>query len=265
MILYAICINPLLHALDTRLTGLRIGRRQARTSVIAYADVVTILLTNPPDIPRLQEVLQSYEGATGAKANIRKSRAVALGFWDTTHRILDIPYHNEAKILEFHIANTVKESAHKSWTMTTGQIRAHAQEAYYRGLSLDRIQYAHDHLMARVWYLAQISPPPPETCVRQLNTTVAWFLWRGIIFLVPLSTLQRKKGQGGWGLQLLSAKNHALFYSRLQHYGSQTGTVTAEWLHRLGSMKGNENPPHRNRIPATFFDRLSIHSGQRTN
>jgi hypothetical protein len=184
--------------------------------------------------------------------NITKSRAVTLGSWETTNRILNTSYHNEAKILGFHIANTVKESARKSWKITTAWIRAHAQEAYQRDLSLDRrIQYVHDHLMARLWYLAQICPPP-ETCVRQLNTTVAWFVWRGNIFRVPLSTLQRKKGQGGWGLKHLSTKSHALFYCRLKHHGSQTGTVTAVWLHRWGLLKGNENPPHRNRIPATL-------------
>jgi hypothetical protein len=59
MILYAICINPLLHTLDTRLIGLLIGRRHARTSVIAHVYDVRILLTNPSDIPKLQKVLQS--------------------------------------------------------------------------------------------------------------------------------------------------------------------------------------------------------------
>jgi hypothetical protein len=210
----------------------------------------------------LQEALNPHERATGAKVNIRKSRAVALGCWDTTHRILDIPYQNEAKILGFHIANTVKESAHKSWTITTARIRAQAQEAYHRDLSLDRrIQYVHHHLLARVWYLAQICTPP-ETCVRQLNTTFSWFVWRGYIFSVPLSALQKKKGPGGWGLKHLSTKSHALFFCRLKHHGSQTGTMTAEWLHRWGLLKGNENPPHRSRIPANmeYLRRFAIDS-----
>jgi hypothetical protein len=123
---------------------------------------------------------------------IGKSRAVAIGYWDTSLRIMDIPYHTEATILGLHITSTVQISARRIGTLTTARIGAHSQEAYYRNLSLEEgIQYVHDHLMARVWYLAQIYPPP-EVCVRQLNSTIAWFLWRGDIFRVPLSTLQRR-------------------------------------------------------------------------
>ena len=42
MILYAMCLNPLLCTLENSLRGLRMGRHRARTSVVAYADDVTI-------------------------------------------------------------------------------------------------------------------------------------------------------------------------------------------------------------------------------
>ena len=94
--------------------------------------------------------------------------------------IMDIPYHTEAAISGLHITSTVQASALRSWTLTTARIGAHAQEAYYRNLRLDkRIQYVHDHLMARVWYVAQLYPPP-EVCVRQLNSTIAWICGEGI-------------------------------------------------------------------------------------
>jgi len=148
----------------------------------------------------------------------------------TSVRIMDVPYHTEAKLLNFHIKSKVQESFHKSWTITTARIRAQAQGAYYRDLSLDkRIQYVHDYLMARVWYLAQIFPPP-EKCVRQLNTTISWYVWRGEIFRVPLSTLQRRKGEGGWDRIHITAKSCALFLHRLRQQGLRSGTLTAEWL-----------------------------------
>jgi hypothetical protein len=76
---------------------------------------VTIFVTSPTDIPKIQEALKCYEGASGAKVNIGKSRAIAIGPWDTSVRIMDIPDHTEAKILGFHITSKVQESAHKSW------------------------------------------------------------------------------------------------------------------------------------------------------
>jgi len=79
---------------------------------------------------------------------------------------MDIPYLSEANIPGFHITSKVQDSAHTIWTITTARIGAQAQDAYYRDLSLDKmIQYVHDYLIAKIWYLAQIYPPPDE-CVK---------------------------------------------------------------------------------------------------
>jgi hypothetical protein len=61
-----------------------------------------------------------------------------------------------------------------------------------------------------VWYLAQIFPIQ-EKHIRQINSAIAYFLWKGEIFRVPLSTLQREKKEGGWGLVDLAAKCRSLF------------------------------------------------------
>jgi hypothetical protein len=92
MLLYAICFNHLLCTLDKQLTGLGMGRRRARTSVIAYADDATILVTSPSDIQKIQDALHTYEEAAGANVNIRKSRAIPIKSWNTSIRIVDIPY-----------------------------------------------------------------------------------------------------------------------------------------------------------------------------
>ena len=66
MLLYALCLNPLLHPLDEKLTGIRIGRGSAKTVAVAYADDVTAFITTPSDERSLQESLHAHEGATGA-------------------------------------------------------------------------------------------------------------------------------------------------------------------------------------------------------
>jgi len=216
MILYAMCLNPLLCTLENSLRGLRMGRHRARTSVVAYADDVTIFVTTPADITKLQEAIQCFEATSGARVNIQKSRAIAFGLWDKSIEIMNIPYHDTATILGFQIKNTVGESALASWTKTTTNLRAQAQEAYCRMLTLDkRIQFVHEYLMARAWYVSQIYPPP-DVCVRQLNTTISWFLWKGDIFRVPLSTMYRPKEEGGWDLTNLPAKSHALLLYRMR-------------------------------------------------
>jgi hypothetical protein len=49
----------------------KIERQRARTSVVAYADDVTIFVTAPTDIRKLQEAIHCYEAAPGARVNIK--------------------------------------------------------------------------------------------------------------------------------------------------------------------------------------------------
>jgi len=65
--------------------------------------------------------------------------------------------------LEVLVTATVRESARKCWSRETALIRAQAKDAYYRELTLDkRINYIHEYLLAKVWYLTQIYPTSTE-------------------------------------------------------------------------------------------------------
>jgi len=196
---------------------LKIRNRQAQRTVHEMHDM------------KIQEALNCFEEASGAKVIVGKSRALGIGKRDTSVRIIDIPIHSEAKLLGFHITSKVLDSAHKSWTITTAQIHAHDQDAYNDLNLYKRIQCVHDYLMAKIWYIAKTYPQPDE-CVRQLNTTIRWYVWREEIFRVPLSTLQRRKGEGRWDLIHITAKNCALFLYHLRQQGLRSGTPTAEWL-----------------------------------
>jgi hypothetical protein len=46
MALYALCVHPLLRTLEGRLTGISIGARGQRISVLAYGDDITVFLSN---------------------------------------------------------------------------------------------------------------------------------------------------------------------------------------------------------------------------
>ena len=144
MILYALCLNPLLSTLEKKLPGIRLYQNGPLANVIAYADDVTIFVT-PADIQIVQETLRSYKDASGARVNTRKSKALAIGPWDSSIQIMDIPYYNEIRVLGFHFTNTVNDTARRSWSILTDRIRAQARDAYARELSLDRrIQFVRD-------------------------------------------------------------------------------------------------------------------------
>jgi hypothetical protein len=129
--------NPLLYALEKKLTGIKIGKRGTKSSIIAYADDVTIIVSKPEDIRITHETLSTHEEATGAKINIRKSRALALGSWNTSIPIMGVPYCEEMKILGVHVTNTINATARRSWNFLTARIRAQAQDMYQRELHLE--------------------------------------------------------------------------------------------------------------------------------
>jgi len=196
MCLFTLCINPLIYRLRQQLRGIQINRRQRKMAVVAYADDITGFVTAPEEITAIELALRCYERATGAKLNIEKSHALAVGTWDTTRRVMDIPYSNEIKVLEIHLSNTTAQSAMSSWARITTMMRIQAREAYTRDLDLaQRIQYIHTYLLAKLWHTAQVLLPP-NVSIRQIVTAVSWFIWHGDIFQVPLSTLQKKKEEG---------------------------------------------------------------------
>ena len=111
-----------------------------------------------------------------------------------------------------------------------------------------KIQFVHEYFIVRVWYVSQIYPPP-DVCVRQLNTTISWFVWKGDIIRVSLSTLYRPKEEGGWDLMNLPAKSRALLLYRMRQQVMKQGTLTSDWMRTWGLNVKGANPPFRDIIP----------------
>jgi len=95
-----------------------------------------------------------------------------------------------------------------------------ARELYGRDLCLtQRIQYVHAFLLAKILHIAQIFPVSKEH-VRELATAIVWFISKGTIFRVPLSTLQRRKEDGGLELLDIEAKYRAIFLTKMIDQGA---------------------------------------------
>jgi hypothetical protein len=143
MILFALCLDPLLRYLDGRLLGLRVHRSQTNSTVVAYADDVSILVTSPEDVQIISEAIICYEKAISVALNVAKSRALVVNSWNTALDILGIPYCEEITTLRVTLRKTIRTSAIASWTGLTLLIRTQAQQAYSRDLNLaQRIMYA---------------------------------------------------------------------------------------------------------------------------
>ena len=180
-----------------------------------------------------------------------------------------VPHINENSLAP-HFTKSFRLSAQKIWTKLIGVLKAQARDAYPRELCLaKRIQYVHTYLLARAWYTAQVFPMPTD-CARQVNSAISWYIWRSAIFHVPISTLQRRKRQGGWDLINISAKSCTVLYLRLQSQGQNTGTPTAEWLRAWKLHAPSTNPLYSQNtttygIPASLRTGLCLYRPTTTN
>jgi hypothetical protein len=81
------------------------------------------------------------------------------------------------------------------------------------------------------------------TMAQQIVTAITWYIWKGSIFRVPVSTLQKQKPDGGWNMIDIVAKCRALLYARMWLQINRKGSMTAEWLKHWMVHKRRDNLP----------------------
>jgi hypothetical protein len=221
--------------------------------VIAYADHVTVFVTQPEAFSAIRKAIRTYERATGACLNPRKSKALAVGAWIERPTLLGIDLHERVEILGVEFRPTVALSIRDSWSRVTGAVRAQVRRAYARHMCLvRRMQYVQLCLFAKIWYVAQVFLLP-QVQAQQLTTICSWYFWQGATFRVPMTNLHRPKHEGGWGLPLVAIKCKTLFYHRLPTLGARNGTVTSYLLRYWRVQEALTNPPYAPRIPAMLI------------
>ena len=151
MLLYALCLNPLLTLLNEKVARLQIGRNGRRIVAVAYADDVTLCVTSPKDLPIIKDIIRTFEKASGARLNSHKSKALAIAGWDATNTGLGIDFQPSIKILGITFTSTIARSAQLCWEPMTNLIQAQARLAYGRKLCIaQRVQYVTTTLLARI-------------------------------------------------------------------------------------------------------------------
>jgi hypothetical protein len=78
---------------------------------------------------------------------------------------------------------------------------------------------------------------------------IAWLIWKGDIFRVPLTTLYRNKKDGGWELIDWTSKCQTLFLYQTRHAMERKGTITAEWFREWNLHLKGTHSPHCDEFP----------------
>jgi hypothetical protein len=110
MVLFALCIIPLLKLLDKNLTRIRLGRSDQCAAVLAYDDDVTMFVTKADDFISIRDAMRLCERASGACLNIRKSNVLATGGWERMENNLGVEFHVTIKILGITFSSTIDKT-----------------------------------------------------------------------------------------------------------------------------------------------------------
>jgi hypothetical protein len=98
--------------------------------VFAYADDITVFLSNVEDIEKVQHAIRIYEQATRAHLNRNKSRALVVDDWTDPITPLGIELLQQVKILGVTFGSTVDATVQDSWTIVSNAVRPQARTAY---------------------------------------------------------------------------------------------------------------------------------------
>lgn len=238
MFLFAIAVDPLLRVLGHFLGGIEI--HTARLACIAYADDVGIFIRRSEDIDLAFTVLQTYERASGAAINSRKTVLLPIGTRGLTTRRPWYRVVDDHKILGLNVVACPYRMQAMTWRRILGTIKGVCQQHAHRHLNLlEKAVLINTSILSKAWYVAQVLPVP-KLLARSISKAVYWLLWRHAIFKVSQATCVLGRMEGGLGLVDFPRKCVALLLHRTATLRARTpsGTTAAiltqyrPWLER---------------------------------
>jgi hypothetical protein len=249
MLLFRFALNPLLYRTDRYIKGIQINHRQRNTAVIAYADDVTVFLTDPSDMDVVVDILMQYMNATGALINVQKSTVLTIGTWDTTRTVMDTPYRQDAKIPGVRSASSIARQMLLSWSTVVPNIKMYGtRSASQNTLSSAGDTVCKSFLSPKLWYMAQVFPNTKSVkCV--VTIAVLWYIWQVDICRVPVSTLHLQPTNGGMGLIHVELQSRTLFLVRCWRQYKTVGSLTANCFDVWTDFMGIVNPPNLQAAP----------------
>ena len=136
MVLYALCLHPFLNFLNRKIAGIKIGNRTRPTAIVAYVDDVTIFITTAANLVIVEDAINIFEQAAGARLTPRKSKALAIGGWNTTDTIRGIEYYQSVTILGVTFWATTRQTMDDTWERLTGKSAWKRRKPMTRTLAL---------------------------------------------------------------------------------------------------------------------------------
>ena len=197
MLLYIIYVEPLLQALEKRITGLKltgIGK-----SLEAYCDDINVLSDNLADFGVVDKVIGKFEKVSGAiLSRNKKCKVIGFGSWVNKE---DWPLEwvkpvKSEKIFGIFISNSYNEMLELNWNHRFKKFSNMIYSWSHRILDTlqQRVEVIRMFGLSRVYYVAAILPMKPNV-VKKFESLIGKYLWNfsGRMLRVAIDELKNRK------------------------------------------------------------------------
>ena len=264
-LLYILSLEPVLINIrkDPQVLGCPIpGNRINSPKLTAFADDCKFVVKTNESVEAILRHFDRYSKISGSKLNKNKTEIMYLGRWrdkDDTH--LNIKIVKEMDIFGITFGNEAK-----NWEKIVLNIKGNIHFYLKRKLSyIGKAKLCNILILPKVWYLATIFPPPPDT-ILDIEKTIFEFLWDKKHEKINRKTMYLPVSQGGVGLVNIKHKYLALFLTQMMKVFLNIDTPWVNYGHQylglllrryVGYNFDNCSHPHRIIIQNGFYKETS--------
>ena len=232
-------LSPLLYVLvsevlavsiraNPRIRGLSLPGASAPLSPISqYADDTSIIVTTDDAISATFETYSIFERGSGSKLNLSKSKGLWLGSWSGRQ---DPPVNLDwcsTKIKVLGVFIGVGDLEELNWRPRITAVENVLSSWRQRRLSFcGRALVINALALSRIWYVAALVHMP-EWVVKELNTLVFNFFWKGKRDLVSRSVVVQPSLFGGFSVVSVKFKVWSLIAQWVKRFASSPASWTA--------------------------------------
>jgi hypothetical protein len=221
--LFTLTIEPFLLLCNQKLRdyGLKIPSPMNRTLVTsAYADDITVFITQDEGFPHLLKNFMIYGALSGATLNIQKSQGLFVGQWrNRTDRPLGFQWSEQGgKYLGIYLGNT-DDWQQKNWTQLENKTRTILQKwekVPHATSYLDRKQLINQLVGAQMTHVLTILQPT-ATFLNTMHKLIVNFIWQGKHWKHP-NFIYGRPEDGGIGVHHLPTRINTIRFNFLQNF-----------------------------------------------
>ena len=223
--------EPLAEAIraNVRIEGIYVPDTTHSVNVSAYADDTTCFVLNNEGFAALNEKLQLYELAAGARLNRMKSEGLCLGSWHSRQDApLQIDWTSESiRILGLTYTRTYFNTVSTNWKDILQRLQTALAVWKKRDLSIYGRAKEQRFALSKVYYAARVFAMP-QHLMKMFENAIWSFVWQERQPLVKRGVCIASKDFGGLDVPHLPSRINASQVQSLKRLF--TASVYTDWM-----------------------------------